>query len=418
METLIVHQKLSRREARMRAERLFDLVELEGRMLDSWPHELSGGQRQRAMIAMAVANNPRLLIADEPTTALDVTVQAQILALLGDLKKRLNMSLLLITHDLNIVRRMADTVAIMSKGRIVENEVAATLFRMPSHPVTCKLLDSEPNGPPPPADPAPALVSARNISVTFPGSAGFFRRKKPIHALNDVSITVQAGQTTAVVGESGSGKTTLGRAILRLLTAGGDVLFDGVLLSSLKPRDLRRLRADMPIVFQDPFSSLSPRMTVGDIVAEGLKVHRKGLSRPDREALVREALLDVGLYPEMADRYPHAFSGGQRQRICLARALVLKPRLLILDEPTSALDMTVQKQIIALLRDLQEKYGIAYLFISHDLRVVRALAHHVAVMKDGKIVESGPARKIFENPQKDYTRNLMAAALAVPTAAN
>ena len=380
--------------------------------MSSYPHELSGGQRQRVMIAMAIANRPDLLIADEPTTALDVTVQAQILDLLRDMRDRLGMAILLITHDLGIVRTMADRVAVMRHGEIVETADAATLFAQPGHPYTRMLLAAEPKGPPlPPQPDAPEILRGRNVQVRFPIRSGVFRCVSGhIEAVAGIDLDVRAGETLGVVGESGSGKTTLGLALLRLLPSAGAISFQGRDLEPLKPRDMRELRRQMQIVFQDPYGSLSPRMTVGDIIGEGLRAHRIA-SAAERERLVSEGLMEVGLDPAMRHRYPHEFSGGQRQRVAIARAMVLRPKLVILDEPTSALDRSVQAQIVDLLRDLQVRHGLAYVFISHDLRVVRALASEVLVMRNGKVVERGPAKRIFSAPQEDYTKALLAAAL-------
>ncbi len=382
------------------------------RRMTCYPHELSGGQRQRVMIAMAIANKPDLLIADEPTTALDVTVQKQILELLREMRARLGMAILLITHDLGIVREMADRVAVMRHGEIVETGDAAALFQTPRHPYTRMLLAAEPKGVPPVAQPsAEPVLEARGVAVRFPIRSGVLRRVTgQVEAVRGIDIDVRAGETLGVVGESGSGKTTLGLALLKLLPSTGDIRFEGQSLDALKPKDMRLLRQRMQIVFQDPYGSLSPRMTVGEIVGEGLKAHRLG-NRAEREAMVAEAMDDVGLDPAMRLRYPHEFSGGQRQRIAIARAMVLKPKLVVLDEPTSALDRSVQAQIVDLLRDLQTRHGLAYIFISHDLRVVRALASTLLVMKGGRAVEQGPANEVFAAPRQDYTRELLAAAL-------
>ncbi len=379
--------------------------------LDALPHQLSGGQRQRVTIAMALANDPPLLIADEPTTALDVTIQAQILDLLAAEKAKRGLALLLISHDLGLVRRHADHVCVMKDGRIVESGPAAQLFANPSHPYTRTLIDAEPAGRPRPlARNAPVLMQATDISVRFAQARGLFRRPRPGPAAVDgVSLSIRQGETLGLVGESGSGKSTIGLALLRLVGAQGRVVFLGQDLGDLAPRALRRRRAQMQIVFQDPYGSLSPRMAVGDIVAEGLAVHEH-LTAPDRRARVDAALMEVGLPPDSAARYPHEFSGGQRQRIAIARAVVLQPRLLVLDEPTSALDRTVQKQIVTLLRDLQARHDLAYLFISHDLAVVRALSHRIAVLRGGRIIEEGDADAVFAAPQHGYTRALLAAA--------
>ena len=382
------------------------------RCLASYPHELSGGQRQRVMIAMAIANDPDLLIADEPTTALDVTVQGAILALLREMRDRLGMAILLITHDLGIVRAMADRVAVMRQGEIVECAPVGQLFAHPAHDYTRMLLASEPKGPPLMAKPgAPEVLRAGALNVRFPIRSGILRRVTGhVPAVDDVSLSLRSGETLGIVGESGSGKSTLALALLRLTPASGSVTFDGRDLSSLPDRALRSVRREMQIVFQDPYGSLSPRMTVGDIVGEGLRAHFN-LSAAERHAKVDAALAEVGLEPEAAGRYPHEFSGGQRQRIAIARAMVLRPRLVVLDEPTSALDRSVQAQIVALLRDLQARHGLAYVFISHDLRVVRAIASQIMVMRAGRVVEQGPAERIFTAPQHDYTKALLAAAL-------
>jgi microcin C transport system ATP-binding protein len=419
-ETLIVHRHMSAPAARERTLELLrqvGLPEAETR-LGAYPHQLSGGQRQRVMIAMAIANEPDLLIADEPTTALDVTIQAQVLALLRDLTRQLGMALLLITHDLTIVRKMAERVCVMTQGEIVEAGPAAAIFERPRHPYTRRLLTAEPKGHAPPADPtSPVVIEAEALRVWFPVRRGLLRRVKGhIKAVDGVSLRLRAGTTLGVVGESGSGKTTLGLAMLRLTAAQGAVRFAGADIMALAQRRLRPLRRQMQIVFQDPFSSLSPRLSVAQIVEEGLKVHRLSATAAGRRRLIETALVEVGLDPSTADRYPHEFSGGQRQRIAVARALVLEPQLLVLDEPTSALDMSVQTQIVELLRELQRRRGLAYLFISHDLRVVRALAHEILVMKDGQIVEAGPTERIMTAPNHPYTRTLMAAAFDLAAA--
>ena len=385
--------------------------------LDAFPHQLSGGQRQRVMIAMALANDPALLIADEPTTALDVTIQARILALLARLKTERGLALLLITHDLRIVRRYADRVCVMKDGAIVETGVASEVFRAPAHPCTRMLLDAVPSGAPPllPEN-APVLLEIENASVLFPIRRGLLRRTASVvRAVDGVSLTVRAGETVGLVGESGSGKTTLALAALRLAPVQGRVVFAGQDIVRLNKAAMRRMRARMQIVFQDPFSSLSPRMTLGDIVAEGLGVHEPALTRSQRGERVAGALAEAGLPADAIGRYPHEFSGGQRQRIAIARAVVLKPALIVLDEPTSALDMSVQARIIALLRDLRDRHGLAYLFISHDLKVVRALAHRVVVLRQGKVVEQGTADEIFTHPREEYTRALMRAAFDLDT---
>jgi microcin C transport system ATP-binding protein len=413
-EILLVHRRMSPRAARERTLELLRMVGLpdaESR-LGAYPHQLSGGQRQRVMIAMAIANEPDILIADEPTTALDVTIQAHILTLLRELRDRLGMALLLITHDLTIVGKMAERVVVMTQGEIVEAGPTATVFDRPRHPYTRRLLAAEPKGRAVPADPtAPLLIEAEAVRVWFPVRRGFLRRVTGhVKAVDGVSLALRAGSTLGIVGESGSGKTTLGLALLRLTAAQGHIRFAGRDIVALTGRQLRPLRREMQIVFQDPFSSLSPRLSVAQIVEEGLKVHNLAASAAERRKLIETALVEVGLDPEAVDRYPHEFSGGQRQRIAIARALVLKPRLVVLDEPTSALDMSVQAQIVELLRELQERRSLAYLFISHDLRVVRALAHQIMVMKDGRIVESGPTERIMTAPEHPYTRALMAAA--------
>ncbi len=379
--------------------------------LGAFPHQLSGGQRQRVMIAMALANRPNLLIADEPTTALDVTVQAQILRLLKELQQKLGMAMLFITHDLGIVRRIADDVAVMQKGRVVEAGTVDAIFRAPQHPYTQMLLAAEPKGAPPPADPsAKSILEAADLKVWFPIKRGFLRRTVGhVKAVDGISLQVREGQTVGVVGESGSGKTTLGLAILRLIRSEGPVSYLGRRIDGLDSTALRPLRSDMQVVFQDPYGSLSPRLSVAEIVEEGLTVQRR-LPYAERREIVARALADTGLDPVTMDRYPHEFSGGQRQRIAIARAMVLDPKFVVLDEPTSALDMSVQAQIVDLLRDLQARRGLAYLFISHDLKVVRALATEIIVMRAGRVVESGPAADVFAAPKTDYTRALFAAA--------
>jgi microcin C transport system ATP-binding protein len=413
-ETLLIHKHMrpdAAHERTLELLRLVGLPDAESR-LDAYPHQLSGGQRQRVMIAMAIANEPDILIADEPTTALDVTIQAHILQLLKDLRDRFGMALLLITHDLTIVRKMADRLSIMTAGEIVEAGPTQEIFARPRHPYTQRLIAAEPKGRPPPPDPlARELMAADDLKVWFPIRSGVLRRVKGyVKAVDGVSLAVRSGTTLGVVGESGSGKTTLGLALLRLTEARGHIRFATRDIALLGQRQLRPLRREMQVVFQDPFSSLSPRLSVAQIVEEGLKVHRLAATVAERRHLIETALEEVGLDPEAAERYPHEFSGGQRQRIAIARALVLKPRFVVLDEPTSALDMSVQAQIVELLRELQIRHGLAYLFISHDLRVVRALAHEILVMKDGKIVESGATERVMTAPQHPYTRALMAAA--------
>ncbi|MBT4463502.1 MAG: ABC transporter ATP-binding protein, partial [Rhodospirillaceae bacterium] len=414
-EVLLVHKAMTSAMARDRVEELMTLVGLQDQIsrLGNLPHEFSGGQQQRVMIAMALANEPDLLIADEPTTAVDVTIQAQLLDLLKDLQEKLDMALLLITHDLSVVRHMADTVSVMNAGRIVEQGAAADIFERPQDTYTKTLLAAEPKGAPMPADAsAPDLISGEDIKVWFPIKRGIIGRTVDhVKAVDGVSLTVKRGHTLGVVGESGSGKSTLARALLRLEKSDGSIKLEDSQLQGRDASELRPLRKRMQIVFQDPFGSLSPRQSVGQIVGEGLVVHGIGGSEEERRTLIADTLKEVGLEPEMMDRYPHEFSGGQRQRISIARALVLKPDFIIMDEPTSALDMSVQAQIVELLRDLQERHGLTYLFISHDLKVVRAVAHDIVVMRDGKIVEQGPAADVFARPQQAYTRALMAAAL-------
>jgi microcin C transport system ATP-binding protein len=418
-ETLQLHKGLAGTAARARIIELLRLVglpEAESR-LGAYPHQLSGGQRQRVMIAMALANEPDILIADEPTTALDVTIQAQILKLLSDLQARFGMALLLITHDLTIVRKMADRVLVMTQGEIVERGKTVDLFTAPQHPYTCKLWAAEPRGLPQARIETKPLVEARDIRVWFPIKSGLLRHTSAyVKAVDGVDLTLREGETLGIVGESGSGKTTLGLALLRLIESQGEIVFDGRRIDRLGSKALRPLRREMQVVFQDPYSSLSPRLSIAQIIEEGLKVHKLGGSAKERRRRIEQLLQEVGLDPSCADRYPHEFSGGQRQRIALARALVLQPRFLLLDEPTSALDMSVQAQMVELLRDLQARHDIGYLFISHDLRVVKALAHDIMVMKDGKVVESGPADAIFTAPQTAYTRALMTAAFDIEIA--
>jgi microcin C transport system ATP-binding protein len=419
-EVLKVHQSMSEEAARARTIELLDKVGIadpESR-LESYPHQLSGGQRQRVMIAVALANNPDLLIADEPTTALDVTVQAQILELLRTLQRESGMAMLLITHDLGIVRHMADHVAVMQNGRIVETGPVGRIFEDPQHDYTKMLLAAEPKGKPPKADDrAKVVLEAQDLKVWFPIKRGFLRRLVGhVKAVDGVDITVREGQTLGVVGESGSGKTTLGLAILRLVGSEGRIAYAGTGIDSYNAKAMRPLRKQMQVVFQDPYGSLSPRLSVRQIVEEGLLVLDKGLKPPERENRVAQALEEVGIDPAMMERYPHEFSGGQRQRIAIARAMALEPQFVVLDEPTSALDMSVQAQIVDLLRELQQRHGLAYLFISHDLKVVRALANEVLVMRDGVVVEQGPAEAVFEHPRTDYTKALIAAALHLRTA--
>ena len=412
-ESLALHQGLRGAAARARILDLLDKVGIRDATsrLTAYPHELSGGQRQRVMIAMALANGPELLIADEPTTALDVTIQAQILQMLADLKTRENLSMLFITHDLGIVRRIADRVCVMKDGAIVEQGRTADIFANPQHPYTRTLLAAEPKGRPDPlARDAPVVVETEALRVWFPIKTGLMRRVTGhVKAVNSATLTVRAGETLGIVGESGSGKTTLALAILRLIPSTGRILFLGKQIDDRQGNALRSLRRDLQIVFQDPFGSLSPRMTVEEIIAEGLGVHGVEPGR-DRQEMVAEIMAEVGLDPAMMNRYPHEFSGGQRQRIAIARAMILRPKLVVLDEPTSALDMTVQVQIVELLRALQRKWGLAYIFISHDLRVVRALSHKVIVMRAGDVVEAGEGAQVFDAPRDDYTRALLAAA--------
>ncbi|KXJ55563.1 MAG: microcin ABC transporter ATP-binding protein [Thalassospira sp. Nap_22] len=420
-EVLFLHKGLRGAKARARILELLELVGIPdpASRLKALPHELSGGQRQRVMIAMALANEPELLIADEPTTALDVTIQAQILELLKDLQSKLGMALLLITHDLQIVQKMAQTVCVMKDGEIVEAGQARALFDDPKHDYTKKLLSAVPSGEAPALpENATELLETSNIHVQFPiGRKGILGRPDHyLHAVDQISLTLKQGETLGIVGESGSGKTTLAMAILRLLKSTGDIRFAGQDIRDFFGADLRKLRRDMQVVFQDPFGSLSPRMSIAQIVGEGLEIHAPDLTQAEREARIAEALDEVDLPQNAMDRYPHEFSGGQRQRISIARALVLKPRFIVLDEPTSALDMSVQAQIVELLRDLQARHKMAYLFISHDLRVVRALSHRVMVMKNGKLVESGAAADVFDNPQQPYTKALLAAALDLKAA--
>ncbi|HEX7005598.1 MAG TPA: ABC transporter ATP-binding protein [Alphaproteobacteria bacterium] len=412
-EILQIHKGLLPQAARRRTVELLEMVGIRdaAQRLTAFPHELSGGQRQRVMIAMALANEPDILIADEPTTAVDVTIQAQILNLLKELQERMAMAIILITHDLTVARRMADRVAVMQGGEIVEQGPSDQVFSRPQHPYTRHLLSAEPKGRPEPADPsAPEILSTKDFRVWFPIKAGVFRHTVGhIKAVDGVTVAIREGQTVGVVGESGSGKTTLAMGLLRLIASDGPVVYQGRDIQGWRSRMLRPLRREMQIVFQDPFGSLSPRLSVGEIVAEGLNIHRIGRAA-EREGMIVTALEEVGLDPESRHRYPHEFSGGQRQRIAVARAMVLKPRFVVLDEPTSALDMSVQAQIVELLRKLQRDHRLAYLFISHDLRVIRAMSHHIVVMHNGKVVEQGPAERVLDAPQHPYTRALMAAA--------
>ena len=413
-EMLILHKGLGREAARERTLELLKVVGIPdaAKRLGAYPHELSGGQRQRVMIAMALANEPDLLIADEPTTALDVTIQAQILKLLKELQAEFGMALLLITHDLAIVRKMADRVAVMTQGEIVEQAPTEDVFQRPQHAYTQRLLAAQPKGDPIKASPdAPIVMAGAEVKVHFPIRKGLLKRTVDyVRAVDGITLNVREGHTVGVVGESGSGKTTLGLALLRLISSQGEISFRGAGIQGLGAKELRPLRRQMQIVFQDPYGSLSPRLSIGQIVEEGLKVHGLGGTAVEREAMIVDALEEVGLDPESRHRYPHEFSGGQRQRVAIARAMVLKPKFLVLDEPTSALDMSVQAQIVDLLRELQDRNNLAYLFISHDLKVVRTLADEVIVMRDGRVIEHGPAQQIFEAPKEPYTQALMKAA--------
>ena len=419
-EILHLHQLIKPDEARRQVLGLLTQVGIRDpeTRLASYPHQLSGGQRQRVIIAMALANRPELLIADEPTTALDVTVQAQILELLRDLKTEHGMAMLFITHDLGIVRKFADRVCVMTNGKIVETGPTAEIFANPQHAYTKHLLAAEPSGEPPERkETAPEVMRAKDIKVWFPVKKGFLRRTVDhVKAVDGLSLSLKSGQTLGVVGESGSGKTTLGLALMRLIRSEGEIHFNTLPLHERSFKQMKSLRSSMQVVFQDPFGSLSPRMSIADIVGEGLEIHARDISARDRDRLVAEALEEVGLDASTRWRYPHEFSGGQRQRIAIARAMVLKPRFVMLDEPTSALDMSVQAQVVDLLRDLQKRHDLAYLFISHDLKVVRALANDVIVMRAGKVVEQGSADKIFDHPETDYTKALMAAAFNLEAA--
>lgn len=410
-ESISLHQNVSGKNARAACMTLLEQVGLDNvaQRLSAYPHQLSGGQRQRVMIAIALANKPDVLIADEPTTALDVTIQAQILDLLKDIKTRMNMSMLFITHDLHIVRQIADRVYVMQNGKVVETGPTHTVFDTPQHPYTQKLLASEPTGRAVALDAgAPHILSGQNLKVWFPVKKGFFRKTVDyIKAVNDISFNVKSGETLGIVGESGSGKTTLGMALLRLISSKGNITFEGKNIQNYTSKQMRPLRKDLQVVFQDPYGALSPRMSVRQIIAEGLRV-QSGLKTSDEQ--IATALQEVDLSPDTMHRYPHEFSGGQRQRIAIARALILNPKVIVLDEPTSALDMTVQSQVVDLLRNLQQHKKLTYIFISHDLRVVRALSHRVIVMKNGSIVEEGSVDQIFDAPQQSYTRDLIAAA--------
>ncbi len=418
-EILTLHRGLRQNEARTRVIELLEKVGIKEpeKRLGSFPHQLSGGQRQRVMIAMALANEPDLLIADEPTTALDVTIQAQILELLQSLQKEFGMAMLLITHDLGVVRKMANRVCVMTNGKIVEKQETAKLFDDPQHAYTKHLLAAEPKGVAPRVNTdAPVVLETDDLKVWFPIKKGLMRRTVDhIKAVDGISLKVRAGQTLGIVGESGSGKTTLGLAILRLISSQGRIAYLGNDISEYQRNDMRPLRREMQIVFQDPYGSLSPRLSIGDIVAEGLIVQGAEFTHEEQRARVATALEEVGMNADVQSRYPHEFSGGQRQRIAIARAMVLGPKFVMLDEPTSALDMSVQAQIVDLLRDLQMRHNLAYLFISHDLKVVRALAHEVIVMKDGHVIEQGSTSKIFDAPETDYTKALMAAAFDLAT---
>ncbi|WP_342592020.1 ABC transporter ATP-binding protein [Jiella sonneratiae] len=419
-EVLKLHRGLSEKAARARTLELLTQVGIRNaeERLGAYPHQLSGGQRQRVMIAMALANDPDLLIADEPTTALDVTVQAQILELLKKLQAEHGMAMLFITHDLGIVRRIADRVCVMYRGKIVEEGPTRRIFEAPGHEYTRHLLAAEPKGRPPAANAnAPVVMEAKDLKVWFPIRSGLLRRTSGyVKAVDGIDLTLRAGQTVGVVGESGSGKTTLGLALSRMISSTGEIRFDGERIDDRSFRSMRPLREKMQIVFQDPYGSLSPRMSIADIVAEGLSIHERNLSPDARDARVVEVLREVGLDPAARFRFPHEFSGGQRQRVAIARAMILNPRFVMLDEPTSALDMSVQAQVVDLLRDLQKKHDLAYLFISHDLKVVRALANEVIVMRNGVVVERGPAAEIFDRPRTDYTKALMAAAFDIKAA--
>lgn len=419
-EALLLHRQMTNKQANARVLELLDLVGLSGlrERLDAFPHELSGGQRQRVMIAMALACEPDVLIADEPTTALDVTVQAQILELLQDLQKKLGMAILLITHDLTIVQKVSHRIAVMKDGELVEQGDTDKVFADPKHAYTKKLINAYPSGTAKAMkDNTPVLLEGKNVRLWFPMEKSFWGKPKSfVKAVNDISFHVHEGETLGIVGESGSGKSTLGFSVLRLLNPEGQIVFMGQDIAGLNEKQVKPLRADMQIIFQDPFGSLSPRMTVASIIAEGLSVHKPHLSQAERDAMVIEAMEKVKLNPDTRHRFPHEFSGGQRQRISIARALILRPKLIVMDEPTSALDMSVQSEVVDLLRDIQEQDGLAYIFISHDLRVVRALSHRVIVMKDGAVVEQGTAQHIFENPETDYTKALIKAAFDIKAA--
>jgi microcin C transport system ATP-binding protein len=418
-EVLFLHEGLNKQQARNRVIELLELVKIHdpSERLESYPHQLSGGQRQRVMIAMALANKPDLLIADEPTTAVDVTVQAQLLELLQSLQKKLGMAILLITHDLRVVSKMASRVYVMKQGEIVESGTVDDTFSRPKHEYTRMLIDSKPSGCPDPIDAAAKeIVRVKNLRVWFPIKRGFFRKTiGHIKAVDEISFSIKAGETLGLVGESGSGKSSLGMACLRLIDSNGEIILSSQHIAHLNQRKLKPYRKDVQIVFQDPFGSLSPRMTIGQIISEGLELHGIAQTPPMLNQIIEKALEEVGLSAEMKNRYPHEFSGGQRQRISIARAIALKPKFIVLDEPTSALDLSIQAQIIKLLRDLQKKYAISYLFISHDLNVVKALSHRVMVMKDGQIVEEGQVDQIFDKPTNEYTKTLLAASVELAT---
>ncbi len=418
-EILRIHQNMDAKQARVRILELLNQVGIHEpeKRLNAYPHQLSGGQRQRVMIAMSLANEPELLIADEPTTALDVTVQAQILELLAKLQRERGLSMLFITHDLGIVRKIADRVCVMTNGKIVEHGPTEEIFNNPQHEYTKHLLAAEPKGNPPTTDlSAPVVLKGEQIKVWFPIKAGFMRNVVDhVKAVDGIDLILREGQTLGVVGESGSGKTTLGLALTRLISSKGKIGFVGKNINEYSFKQMRPLRREMQVVFQDPFGSLSPRMSIAEIVAEGLGIHRTELGADQRDEVVCKALQEVGLEPQSRHRYPHEFSGGQRQRVAIARAMVLEPKFIMLDEPTSALDMSVQAQVVDLLRELQIKHNLSYLFISHDLKVVRALANEVIVMRHGKVVEQGQSEQIFDAPQTDYTKALMAAAFSLET---
>ena len=413
-EVLFLHKHMNVEQAHNRVVELMELVGLNDQIsrLNALPHEFSGGQQQRIMIAMALANEPELLIADEPTTAVDVTIQAQILKLMRELQEKLGMAMLFITHDLSVIRTLAQRVCVMKDGKIVEQGDVKDVFERPQHAYSQQLLAAEPKGTPEPvAEDAPEVLSATGVKVWFPIRKGIIKRTVGhVKAVDGVTLTVRRGHTVGIVGESGSGKTTLGRALIRLQHSEGSILFQGQELQGLQKNELQPIRRGMQIVFQDPFGSLSPRLSIAQIIEEGLLVHEKDSTIEARRQRIDDVLREVGLDPDARDRYPHEFSGGQRQRISIARALVLKPAFIVLDEPTSALDVSVQAQIVELLRDLQQRYALSYLFISHDLRVVRAMAHDLVVLKDGKVIEQGPSQQIFDEPQQPYTRALMKAA--------